>query len=135
MTQVQLHIYTKSLYGVDFRVELKANGKTLKANEYMTGFTVYANKKGEKTKDPEVKTQIEGSKDMFYTEADIYDYSAPSSVQPPAGAMTGHLVGGLDENVSRIPNVQKAVLSLYIDPAWCGLGEKNNYQTNFSFQW
>ncbi|WP_087093060.1 hypothetical protein [Elizabethkingia anophelis] len=124
MTQVQLHIYTKSLYGVDFRVELKANGKTLKANEYMTGFTVYANKKGEKTKDPEVKTQIEGSKDMFYTEADIYDYSAPSSVQPPAGAMTGHLVGGLDENVSRIPNVQKAVLSLYIDPAWCGLGEK-----------
>ncbi len=73
---------------------------------------------------------------MFYTEADIYDYSAPSSVQPPAGAMTGHLVGGLDENVSRIPNVQKAVLSLYIDPAWCGLGEKkNNYQTNFSFQW
>ncbi len=50
MTQVQLHIYTKSLYGVDFRVELKANGKTLKANEYMTGFTVYANKKGEKDK-------------------------------------------------------------------------------------
>lgn len=124
MTKVQLHIYTKSLYGVNIRVELKANGKTLKANGYIMAFTVYGTKNGLKAKEPEFKKELEESKDMFYAEVDIFDYSAPASVQPPAGAMTGHLLGGLDEKSSWLPNVQKAVLDLYVDPLWCAGQQK-----------
>ncbi|MBV6880770.1 hypothetical protein NG800_012120 [Epilithonimonas ginsengisoli] len=114
-SKVQLHIYTKSMYGHNIRVELKSNGKTLKANTYGTSVVINANKKEE---DPATEYGITDSKDLFLTEVEIHDYSDPKSVQPPSGTQTGTMVGS-DGNDPPIPNVQKAILDVYIDPAWC----------------
>ena len=119
-SQVQLHIYTKSMYGHNIRVELKANGKTLKSNRYETVFHVYSNKqKGQ----PDTTYEVADSRDLFYAEVEVYDYSDPKSIQPPAGTITGHLIKAGDDfsdgTISSLPNVQKAVLNLYVDPAWC----------------
>ena len=121
MTKVQLHIYTKSLYGVNIKVELKANGKTLKANSYHYVTYIKTAKEGEKTKDREMKRQLEESKDLFYTEVDVYELSSMQGIRPPGDAVFGSLLG---ENDTSIQNVQKAVLDFYIDPAWC-LGDPN----------
>jgi len=114
-SKVQLHIYTKSMYGHNIRVELKSNGKTLKANTYGTSVVINPNKKD---KDPDTEYGITDSKDLFLTEVEIHDYSDPKSVQPPSGTQTGTMVGS-DGNDPPIPNVQKALLEVYIDPAWC----------------
>lgn len=123
-SKVQLHIYTQSMYGHNIRVELKANGKTLKANAYRSVTQVTANKKPDQQ--TEIVHEIVDSKDLFLTEVEIYDYSDPKSIQPPQGSMTGHLVDpkedGSDGTISKLPNVQKAVVDVYIDPAWC-IGE------------
>jgi len=122
-SKVQLHIYTRSMYGHNIRVELKANGKTLKANTYGSVIQVYANKKPEQ---PDSTYEVVDSKDLFLAEVEIYDYSDPKSIQPPAGTITGHLVDPKqdlsDGNISIVPNVQKAVVDVFIDPAWC-IGE------------
>ncbi|WP_333852031.1 hypothetical protein [Epilithonimonas sp.] len=116
-SKVQLHIYTKSMYGHNIRVELKSNGKALKANTYGDVIQVYG-KKG--PNQPATKYEITDSKDLFLTEVEIHDYSDPKSVQPPSGMQTGTMVG-IDGDEPSIPNVQKALLNLYIDPAWCAV--------------
>lgn len=119
-SKVQLHIYTKSMYGHNIRVELKANGKTLKANTYAHTVMVYKNRKAGQ---PDSVYEVAESKDLFLTEVEIHDYSDPKSVQPPNGAITGHLIKAEDDysdgSITGVPNVQKAVLDLYVDPAWC----------------
>lgn len=119
-SKVQLHIYTRSMYGHNIRVELKANGKTLKANTYGHTVVVYAKKNPEL---PPSVYEVQDSKDMFLTEVEVYDYSDPKSIQPPPGTVTGHLIKSDDDfsdgKISSLPNVQKAVLDLFIDPAWC----------------
>ena len=122
--KVQLHIYTKSMYGQNIGVELKANGKTLKASSYSNNLYLYASKNpNTKPKESETKYEVMDSKELFLAEVEVYDYSDPNSIQPPAGAITGSLVISGDDfadgSIKSLPNVQKAVLDLYIDPAWC----------------
>lgn len=122
-SKVQLHIYTQGLYGQNIRVELKANGKTLKANNYGNTLILYVNKDPKaKTKNSEFKYEIQDSNDFFLTEVEIYDYSDPNSIQPPKGSITGYLIDDSDDfsdgSITRLANVQKAVLDLYIDPIW-----------------
>ena len=122
-SKVQLHVYTTDLYGQNIQIELKANGKTLKANTYGNTFILYGNKDSKaKTKDSESKYEVQDSKDFFLTEVEVYDYSDPYSIQPPSGSITGHLIGEFDDfsdgRITKLPNVQKAVLDLYVDPIW-----------------
>lgn len=114
-SKVQLHIYTKSMYGHNIRVELRSNGKTLKANTYDDVTQVYATKGPNQ---PSTKYEITDSEDLFLTEVEIHDYSDPNSVQPPSGTQIGTLKNH-EGGDSPIPNVQKALLNVYIDPAWC----------------
>lgn len=118
-SKLQLHIYTKSMYGHNIGVEMKANGKTLKANTYGRNFIITASTKTKATSF-EDKYEIQESEDRFLTEVEVYDYSDPKSIQPPAGAITGHLVGDKEDQSgeANLPNVQKAVLDFYADPSW-----------------
>lgn len=120
-SKVQLHIYTKDLYGQNIGVELKANGKTLKANTYSPIiYSKPAKDKESEKKRPNYDTYE--SKDIFLTEVEIYDYSDPSSIQPPAVAIKGSLTDTKDDfsdgSLTSLPNVQKAILNIYIDPIW-----------------
>lgn len=124
-SKVQLHIYTQSMYGKNIAVELKANGETLKANSYAWSIEVTASKNKNtpppKPKDPQY--EVYESEDLFLTEVEIYDCSNENSIKPPPEAVTGYLLNDLgndrDGKRQDYLNVQKAVLDLYIDPAWC----------------
>ncbi|MCW3161094.1 hypothetical protein [Chryseobacterium oryctis] len=119
MSKVQLHIYTKNLYGINIKVEMKANGETLKANSYGSTIVVTAQKDSKHSTTVETKHEIIDSKDFFLAEVEIYDYSEPNAIKPPNGVITGHLVDDSTENqITLTPNVQKAVLDFYIDPVW-----------------
>ncbi|MBB6370069.1 hypothetical protein [Chryseobacterium shigense] len=120
-SKVQLHIYTKDLYGQNIGVELKANGKTLKANTYSPIiYSKPAKDKESEKKRPKYDTYE--SEDIFLTEVEIYDYSDPSSIQPPAVAIKGSLTDTKDDfsdgSPTSLPNVQKGILNFYIDPIW-----------------
>lgn len=123
-SKVQLHIYTEGMYGQNIGVELKANGEILKANAYERIDIV--TKKGSEH-DSKIKYEVTESENLFRAEVDIHDYSDSSSIKPPAGAVTGILIDPMENDKDRktqnIDNVQKAVLTLYIDPIWC-MGKK-----------
>lgn len=123
-SKVQLHIYTEGMYGQNIGVELKANGEILKANAYERIDIV--TKKGSEH-DSKTKYEVTESENLFRAEVDIHDYSDSSSIKPPAGAVTGILIDPMENDKDRktqnIDNVQKAVLTLYIDPLWC-MGKK-----------
>lgn len=120
-SKVQLHIYTQSMYGKNIGVELKANGEILKANSYSWGIEVSASKtkNEEPSKTNGAKYDILESEDLFLTEVEIYDCSDANSIKPPAEAVTGYLLNDQGGKKQDYLNVQKAVLNLYIDPAWC----------------
>lgn len=122
---VELHIYTRSLYGQNIGVELKANGKTLTANSYAESIVIIANKNKNlpKPKQPASKREVFESEDLFLTEVEIYDCTDSNSVKPPNEAIVGYLSDDLgnDSDGKRRDylNVQKAILKFYVDPIWC----------------
>ena len=118
-SKVQLHVYTTNLYGQNIQIELKANGKTLKANTYGNTFIMHSNKNPKvKKKESEMIYELQNSEDFFLTEVEIYDYSDPSSIQPPVGSVIGSLTDMSGGSLISLPNVQKAILNFYVDPIW-----------------
>ncbi|RRJ91839.1 hypothetical protein EG240_04580 [Paenimyroides tangerinum] len=131
-----MHIYTYDLYGQNIRIELKENGKTLKANSYEEGFVINSHKDNAKSKgddNAETTYEINESEDFFYSEIDIYQFSKDDVAQPPLGATIGYLIDPSKENdneqltkkkennieiIKTSLSVQKAVLTFFIDPAW-----------------
>lgn len=122
-SKVQLHVYTQSMYGHNIGVELKGNGKVLKANSYADTITITIDKNKSKPNQSSSKREVFESEDIFLTEVEIYDCSDAKSIKPPGEAIVGYLVDDLgnDKDGKRRDylNVQKAVLDLYIDPIWC----------------
>lgn len=114
-SKVELHVYTERMYGQNIGIELKINGEILKANTYSR------NNKSDNSST--AKQEVTESENLFQTEVEIYDYSDSNSIKPPPGAITGVLVDNMgndkDGKTEKTENVQKAVLTLYIDPIWC----------------
>lgn len=121
--KVQLHIYTEAMYGHNIQVELKADGKTLKANTYSNQLLTSSDVPGQTVVVQKEEREIVDAENRFFAEVEIYDCSLPDAIPPPAEAVSGYLLhSGEDEADgvgTRILNVQKAVLECYIDPAWC----------------
>lgn len=121
-SKVELHIYTKSMYGHNIGVELKGNGKILPANSYSVGITITSKNGKTIPNDTPPKPEISESQNLFLTEVDIHDCTDANSAKPPDEAITGNLTDDLgndrDGKRSSIKHVQKAILYVNIDPIW-----------------